>query len=344
MKIYHLSHTDLDGFSCQYLVSLFFEDACYYNSNYGSEIIANIEKIVTDIKNQKEKDIFILITDLNLTIENCQYLENCVNNLSSDYNIKLQLLDHHATGKDASDEFSWYFLDNNRSATKITYDYLCENYKPLIETKNVDKFVNAVNAIDIWLEDEVENFEFGKVCNRAMLESRELSKFVFPIEATNYKFFMIDNCIKYLSFEKPNINLDENIYFLKKEFLRNGLEDDTIDNLSSRYVVTLLEDKKDMLTVEYNGHKGLLTFNVGNISVLANLFLKRNANYDFFLDVGFRGTVSLRADGKIDVSKLSKDKFGGGGHKNASGGRISSFEDIYMYDDVKDIIKGILSE
>lgn len=37
-KIYHLSHTDLDGYGCQMVVKNYFESVNFYNSNYGKEI------------------------------------------------------------------------------------------------------------------------------------------------------------------------------------------------------------------------------------------------------------------------------------------------------------------
>ncbi|MDC7793959.1 3'-to-5' oligoribonuclease B, partial [Campylobacter coli] len=35
MKIYHLSHTDLDGYACQYILNFFFKNVNFYNCNYG---------------------------------------------------------------------------------------------------------------------------------------------------------------------------------------------------------------------------------------------------------------------------------------------------------------------
>ncbi|EAK6618732.1 DHH family phosphoesterase, partial [Campylobacter jejuni] len=41
MKIYHLSHTDLDGYACQFIVNFYFKNVKFYNSNYGKEINEN---------------------------------------------------------------------------------------------------------------------------------------------------------------------------------------------------------------------------------------------------------------------------------------------------------------
>jgi len=44
------------------------------------------------------------------------------------------------------------YLDTTRSATKITYDWLRDEFNFDSEGK-YSKIVDAINAIDIWLED-----------------------------------------------------------------------------------------------------------------------------------------------------------------------------------------------
>ncbi len=73
-KVYHLSHTDLDGYSCQLITKRCFDDIVYYNSNYGSEIDSCIDQILRDIYMQGEKENLILITDLNLSMQQAKYL------------------------------------------------------------------------------------------------------------------------------------------------------------------------------------------------------------------------------------------------------------------------------
>ena len=43
MKIYHLSHTDLDGYGAQLVTKHYFKDILFFNSNYGREIEAKFE-------------------------------------------------------------------------------------------------------------------------------------------------------------------------------------------------------------------------------------------------------------------------------------------------------------
>ena len=38
MKVFHLSHTDLDGYGCQFIAKEFFSHIAFYNANYGKEV------------------------------------------------------------------------------------------------------------------------------------------------------------------------------------------------------------------------------------------------------------------------------------------------------------------
>ena len=125
MQLFHISHTDLDGYGCQLISKKIYPNAVFYNANYGLEVKLFIKDALEKIKLvQKEKEIFLLITDLNLTTDEAKKLNKDVNYLNQNgYNIKLQLLDHHGTGKKSAEKFDRYYLDTSMSATKITYNY-----------------------------------------------------------------------------------------------------------------------------------------------------------------------------------------------------------------------------
>jgi len=335
-NLYHLSHTDLDGYSCQYISSKYFNTIKFYNSNYGNEITASLLSIVNSIS-QSRSDSFILITDLNLNLTQCDFINLEIQSLKEQgIDVNIQLLDHHKSGMEPSKLHSWYYLDNARSATKITYDYFIENYDNRFEPKEV-KFINAVNAADIWLEKD-KLFEFGKVGLNLISGSREINRYMFEYESNNYFMHMITSAISYIDKENAHIALDSAIHSIKKDFLRQNMGDDTLENLKSYYIDKLLSANKDNLLIEYRGHIGVLTFNIGSISVVANRFLKSNKDIDFFLDIGTRGGVSFRANGAVDVANMSKILFNGGGHANAAGGKFEEFEETYDYKSAKEQI------
>jgi oligoribonuclease NrnB/cAMP/cGMP phosphodiesterase (DHH superfamily) len=138
-----------------------------------------------------------------------------------------------------------------------------------------------------------------------------------------------------------HIALDDNIHFIKKEYLRAGGENNSIDNLASDFVTKLLGEKKDEFTVWYKNYQGFMTVSVGNVSVIANGFLSKNHEYDFFIDVSPKGNISLRSSNKADVCEIAKTVFNGGGHKNASGGRANNIKDFYTYSEYKKTIDEI---
>ncbi len=337
MKFFHISHTDLDGYGCQMVSKKIFPLGYYYNANYGIEVKTSIEIVLNKILEFKSEDIFFLISDLNLRLDESKKLEKDINKLNNDgFTIKLQLLDHHATGEPSFLKHDWYYLDVTRSATKIVFDYFNENY-PKFDELCTDKFkllVEAIDDVDIWHEND-EYFEFGKVLMRIISHSGEINSTLFPDENRDYRFYLLDAAMDYIHMQNAHIQLDDDILKLKKQYLKLDTSDDTIDNLMSKYLVYLLENKKEEFSVYYKGHKGIMTFSLANISIAANTFLKANPQFDFFVNIGRRGSTGFRATGKIDVAKLAANLNGGGGHPNASGGSFRDFKDISEYANVK---------
>lgn len=342
MTLFHISHTDLDGYGCHLITKEYFKEGFFFNANYGLEVKLCIKKALEKIEDFKDEEILFLISDLNLTFQESKDLDKSINELTQNgFNIKLQLLDHHASGQKSADKFHWYYLDTTRCATKIVYDYMFEEYEGFeFETDQwLNPLVNSINAIDIWLDNEVKNFEFGKVLLMMVSKAREINNTLFANLNRDYRIYLLKQSIMYINEKDGNIKLDNNLHYLKKEFLRLDDKDDTLDNLSAKYLVKTLDDVKDDLTVTYKGHKGLLTYTLGSISIPANAFLKANPDYDFFIDVGRKGNASFRADGKVDVSVMAAKLAKGGGHVNASGAKFDDFKETIHYEEIKNYVQ-----
>ena len=347
MKLFHISHTDLDGYGCQLITKEYFKEGSFYNANYGIEVKLTIKKVLEEILAFKEEDILLLISDLNLTFQESKDLDRDISKLIEDgYKIKLQLLDHHMSGKKSADAYYWYYLDEKRCATKIVYDYIFEEYDGFDFTVSswLEPLVNAINAVDIWLDHQIKNFEFGKVVMSMISKVREVNNILFADLNRELRFYLLKEAAKFLDEVDGHIKLDNEVHFLKKEFLKLDNKDDTLDNLSASYLVKSLIDVKGDLTVVFKGHKGLLTYCLGSISIPANAFLKANPDYDFFIDVNKKGNASFRADGKVDVSQMAAKIAGGGGHVNASGGRFEDFKESINYQDVKTYVQSKLDK
>jgi len=336
-KIYHLSHTDLDGYGCQMVTNNYFNSIQFYNSNYGREINERFNEIFSDIQNDKFAKNIILITDLNLTPEQAKDFDSKVKIANDD--ILIILLDHHKSGQDCANEFEWYFLDDSRCATKITYDFFSNIFE---KNEKLSKFVDIVNAVDIWLDDKDE-FELGKVCLGLVSGAKEINRIMFSQENSSYLFELLSKIQPFFEYENAHIVLDENIHKIKKEILKQS-KNDTLNNLISKYNVNLLTKNRENMTIKYLNHKGILTYNIGNVSVIGNDFLKANKDYDFFMDITSRKTVSFRANGKVDVSKMASKLANGGGHPNASGGLFGGFKDSFIYENIKNQVNDLITK
>ncbi len=335
--VYHLSHIDLDGYGCQYLSQQCFDTIDSYNANYGPEVAARLGEIVKKIEQDKflhgdAVEALILITDLNLTTKEGTWIEKEAVRIGA----KLQLLDHHATGASAAERFAWYKLDTTRSATLITYDWLQQHYD-FDKTNDLATIVKAINAIDIWLSNDAL-FEYGKVMLGMISGAREVNRILFPAEDRAFKLSLIEAAKQRVSDEDAPIKLDDDLHQIKKAFFRQT-ENNTKDNLVAYYVTKLLTKDRQRLTINYKGYKGILGYNVGNTSIIGNACMVENDDYDFYMDINFRGHFSLRSNNKLDVSQMASHIGNGGGHPNASGGKVEGYKDSFVYADVRKFIQ-----
>ncbi|MBP9566831.1 MAG: 3'-to-5' oligoribonuclease B [Sulfurospirillum sp.] len=335
-KLHHLSHTDLDGYGCQMVSAHFFDSISFYNSNYGKEINECFNQILAQIQTSSFEKYVILITDLNLTMEQATEFQAKVN--IAEKEILLLLLDHHKTGEECANTYEWYYLDSSRCATKITYDFFSALYG---HNEALSHFVDVVNAVDIWLEND-PHFELGKVCMGLVSSAKEVNKIMFPEENTQYIFSLLSQAQAFFTCKDAHIALDDAIHGIKKSYFKSNIND-TLSNLISAYNVRLLTQNKEKMQISYKEYKGILTYNIGNVSVIGNDFLSANPDFDFFMDVTSKKTISLRSSGKVDVSKIAAQIANGGGHHNASGGLLSNFKDAFIYDSIKSQVMNIIA-
>ena len=339
-QFYHLSHIDLDGYSAQLIMKYTPYSIKNYNANYGAEVKQKLELMIEEITNANG-NAYVLITDLNLNADEAKWLHNQVNKLNEKgRDIQLQLLDHHGSGEESAKKYEWYYLDTSRCATKITYDFVKENFE-FNEPQWMERFVTIVNAVDLWKQEDKENFEYGKVFMRLINETKELNRVMFIKEDNLYKLSVLTKAVEFIDKKDGNILLDDNIHFIKKDFFKYD-HNDTIDNLSTTYIVELLGRHRDEMTLYYKGYKGFISYGVGNTSIIGNGFLTEFPEYDFIIDISYRGTMSFRANNNVNVAQISKELVDGGGHPNAAGGRIIGFKEQYRYDKVKMQLEDIM--
>lgn len=339
--LYHLSHIDLDGYGCQYLTAKQFSQAHFYNANYGPEVRARLEEIIAQIERDQYLDKtlnpLVLITDLNLTTKEGHYIQREAERMGA----SLQLLDHHATGASAAEKFDWYLLDTSRSATQITYDWLQTHYA-FDAGRQYQQIVGGINAVDIWL-DKAPLFDYGKVMLGMISGAREINRVMFPAQDRAFKFSLIEAARGRIDAEDAPILLDDELHQIKKSFFREAANN-TKDNLVAFYVTRLLTQQKQRLEISYMGYRGVLGYNVGNASIIGNTFLLENPDMDFYMDINYRGNFSLRSNNKLDVSLMAAKVGNGGGHPNASGGKIKEYKDSFVYAEVRKFVQNYIHQ
>lgn len=283
--VYHLSHIDLDGYFCQYLSTKKFKKIKYFNANYGNEVFKNIKKIFKEAK----KDDKIIITDLNLTFKEAEYINNFY-----EKGFDITLYDHHISENNLENKFKWYFVDKSKSASKI-----------FSEKENIQStFTDAVNSYDIWTEND--NLILG--CLLSEFINKE------PLFYFNEDKVLFFNA--YFDFfegkEFLEIETNENLFI--KKYLNNYDNNISVKmNLSKKYM-------EDMPLIPIK-QKYIFLFDLDReyFQYVSQYILKDNPNYIVVL-ISKNGRLSFRS--KIEDVNYLSSFFRGGGHKNAAGGTL----------------------
>lgn len=348
MIYFHLSHTDLDGYGCQIIMDAISKhgiqedeksprepfEVRFFNSNYGSEIDTTLEEIKKEISvessSHPDEKIRLLITDLNLSISQAEFLESMREEIP---NLELILLDHHISGKDTAENRDWYHLDTEQSATMLTYKYVVQlpgvqdipgygfNLGPQIL-----QIANIIDSYDLWKTENTEWFQEGKMYSFYL---NLLNQFV-PRSILKDKH---DRILRYMVANIGSISTDATLYNLFRKAICDAAwiyNSECSDDLGLAL--------EELLLSYLNNSYGFRKNNVGIIStidnktynlvfinskvhipsIVMNRFLKDNVPVWAVGVVYDNGTCSLRSDGLVDVSEIAK-KLGGGGHKNAAG-------------------------
>lgn len=188
--IISLSHIDLDGVSCQIVLSKHFQNVEYLNCNYDNikdyfDIIKNI------IETKKVQKVFV--TDLSFNENTMSYFNSVVKECNLyNPNIEYIIIDHHPSTVDCYQFINVnnieLIADTEKCATKLTYEYFKS------QPENLLSYVNRVNAYDIWL-DSTEDFLKGIELNDLFWNyklKRYFNTFVNNINKDKVKTDLVD--------------------------------------------------------------------------------------------------------------------------------------------------------
>lgn len=318
---FHISHNDLDGFSCQAITKKAITDIIFYNCNYGKELELAVEKVLKQIKANDN----LLITDLNLSEQLADKLAAEKENIG----FNLELIDHHISGKvSAEKHYSWYHLNSNFSATMLTYN----RFKNLIKEKDIslekelEFLANAVNAYDMWQEDN-EFINSGKALNSIITEKHKFPEILNDLSRDYITDMLLDlSSSLNAEFNQPMHYSEGNKYYSERYWFESKLEvtnpKEALETVRVRYMAKYVQEKGLRKIIEINGLKGEVHYGLSAIFQEFASIRNNSGEIDFCVNINSKGFMSFRSKGDKNVEEIARKYFSGGGHFNAAGGSL----------------------
>ncbi|MCX4365025.1 MAG: DHHA1 domain-containing protein [Bacilli bacterium] len=284
MKTLLISHSDLDGISCNLLLDLLNFDYDSYNIEVV-EVYSTLEQVLND-ENIEYDQIFI--TDLTVSRECYEMLDKS--------HIKYHVLDHHQTHLYAKDfkNATVKVTENNRPTcgTELFFNYLKIIY-PQIDTPLISSYVELVRQIDTYtMESEAP---------------RNLSTLLFIYGKTSF-----------LKKMKTRLKKERDIFTFtdfEKRYLKIKNEE---------FDAQCLKKEKELMYYQINGLKcGVLFCGNIDKSELGHRVSRNHPDLDLVILIDAAKSISYRTErDDVDVAKFAEN-FGGGGHAKASGSSIT---------------------
>lgn len=303
MKTLLISHTDLDGISCNLMLDLANVKYDYYNVE-----IEELENTITKVIESNVKYDQVYITDLTVKISDYERLRNA--------GINFLVFDHHQTHLYAANykEATVKVEDNNRKTcgTELFYNYLKSSYKDL-NTPLIASYVELVRQIDTYtmINDDARNlgiilYIYGK--------KDFLKKMKTRLKKDKNEFTFTD-------FEKRYLRVHNHEFDMYCELMEKQLLFYEIHGYKCGVIFCGNTDKSEL------GHR----------------LSRNHPELDLIILIEASKSISYRTEREdIDVSKFA-EIFGGGGHVKASGSKFDNEdrENIinYYFKDVKRLEK-----
>lgn len=256
--------------------------------------LIEVSEVDKTLKENLDKYNKIYILDLNVSDEMAQMI-----NQNENYKNKITILDHHASNLHLN---KYDFITviskiktRKECATTLFYNYLMENHpNDLLKkesTKTLVEYVRLIDTYDFKTKKDKENAEKIR---------------------TLFELFGVDNYIEY--FTNYLINNDTFAYGPQEKLLIKIKEDEI-----KRY---LKEKEKEMIKGTLDGYQVGVVYAENYRSQLGNYLIENHSELDFSIVINVSKKISYRSNGKVDLSVFSQ-KYGGGGHKDASGSPLS---------------------
>ena len=321
--LYHISHTDLDGYGAQFMLKAAGIQTQCFNADYR-DIPVVVDRVVEEIL-AKGEPAGILLTDLNLTLDQADQIDKRVKKLKVP--TTLQLLDHHATGADVAAKYDWYYLDTERCATKLAYESVAAL---MPEAKQAQYALRAdfVDMGDRWLKDE-PLFRKSLYLLGLVMQDDHLAPPLAEMKRA-YRFHIIESFFAAHERGENLETIERSLYDIRKQFLEGRIDKADIQNpelpLNDKFhlLSAAVLDETTVPMVLIDGVKTGIFYNWPHDvwrGVIMDMMETRKV-MDMAIGVRGNGKLSLRANPGVDAGAISAKYFRGGGHPGAAGGEL----------------------
>ena len=286
-----ITHIDLDGIAAAVVFLKAYNEDSEIHYCEIDEVDNTLKDIISvDLKNDNVENLYIVdVTpkDKNIIAALDDYRKD----------VNIVLLDHHETAANRFVNYDWATIDITQCASKAFYQYLNNNgYQT---GYCLTKYIDAVDASDRWIKDDIELFNFGRQ-HALLLRSLGRNKYV-------------DNQLF-----KTDVSA-----FLESELL-------TLDILESEQNLYVDDKIKSIVKFDYDYDNTTVSLAIvfcdRCISEITDK-LRNSHTKEFAAVVGINlsnRTIRIRSiDENFDSGKFSKKlSVRGGGHKQSGGFHI----------------------
>lgn len=288
MKAYFklFSHIDLDGYSCNLIMSKLPVASECTNVNYDK-----INEVIRDyITSGEYKNYeFTFITDISVNEEVAELINNTKD-------LRLKLLDHHPTALWLN-KYIWAGVQVELNGEKTCgTELLFKQFKDTLycqeDVDRIERFVTEVKRYDTWLWKEKYNDENPKKINDLF-------------------------CL--LGYERFENQVKNNLFNVELIMSENKL----LLELQQEKIDKYIESKnKQILPFQFDKYYLGVVFGEQFHSELGNKLSELNPQFDAIAIISDKGISYRTVKDNINCGELAT-LLGGGGHPKASGSRIS---------------------
>lgn len=252
-------------------------------------LLLNPEEVDENLKANIDKYKEIHIVDLPVSETMAKAIEN-----NEEWKKKVKLFDHHHGNLYLNNYSFAKVIDEENgkkeSGTSVYYNYLTtmsdNEYLHKQSTKGLVEQVRLIDTYDFKTEKEKE--------------AHNMDSLFSILGRQNY----IDYYYNYIKEEQEFKYRDQDLFLIK-------LEQDKMNNYIEKR-------EEEMIKAELDGYQVGIVYAERYRSDIGNFLANKYPELDFVMIINIARSISFRGIDKVDLSLYSK-KFGGGGHKNASG-------------------------